>query len=207
MPLPLFGALLHTAPPFLPLSPRPQRPCSIPRWGTAWSGVRLRASAQLINVEITKCVPWSFAALPGNGLPACCTSTDLEILPSLGWLQKKFKSVQGREALKQAISWRHQHACWVRVSASYLAGSNGGAGVVYCGGRICFSKDQGFAETFLPTFFVSRKSVWHPREGLGGCSYCFQLENKAQRDLSSELLKHEYCYLNHLSIQPGLGPR
>lgn len=69
---------------FLPSSPH-----SASRWGTAWSGVGLRASAQLINVEITKCVPWSFAALSGNGLLACCTSTDLEILPSLGWLQKK----------------------------------------------------------------------------------------------------------------------
>lgn len=72
-----------------PTPPSPSQPCRTPRWGMAWSGVRRRAPAPLINVEITKCVPWSFAALSGNGLLACCTSMDLEILPSLGWLQKK----------------------------------------------------------------------------------------------------------------------
>lgn len=80
--------------------------------------------------------------------------------------EKKFKSVQGREELKRTISWRHQCSCWVCVLAGYLAESSAGAGVVYCGGKVCFSKDQGFAETFLPTFFISQKPVWHPWEGV-----------------------------------------
>lgn len=70
------------------------------------------------------------------------------------------------------------------VLAGYLAASDAGA-CVCCGGKVCFSKARGFAETFFPTFFVSQKFAWHPWEGVAG-SFCFRLrENKAQRSLAS----------------------
>lgn len=183
----------------VPCPPVALQACGSPRWATAWSGVRRRTSAGLINVEITKCVPWSFAALSGNGLLACCTSTDLEILQSLGWLQKeKFTSVWGREELKRAISWRPQRPCRVCVLPGCLAGGDAGACVVYCGDDVCFSKDRGLAETFLPTFFISQKSSCYPWEGVGG-SYTER----------SELLIPPgwVLYLHHLSIQLVPGPQ
>lgn len=62
---------------------------------------------------------------------------------------------------------------------------------MYSGGDAGFSKDWGFAETFLLTFFISQTPAWHLWEGVGG-SYCFWLEeNKAQGGVNAERLRDE----------------
>lgn len=94
--------------------------------------------------------------------------------------EKKFKSVQGREALRRAISWRPRAPA---ESESWLATWQW-ALLEHCWSRVLCtmtlkvpgSKDQGFAETFLPE---SQKSERHPWEGLGRGRYLF-LQNSSK---------------------------
>lgn len=119
MPFPLL-ALVSPTPPL--------QPCGAPRWGPAWSGVRLRASARthkcgnnkMCSLKLCSVVrKWAGCMLHFHGSG---NSAELGLTP-----EEKFKSVQGREELKRAISWRHQRSCWVWVLARCLAGRDAGA--------------------------------------------------------------------------------
>lgn len=188
----------------MPFSFPPQL-CSTPRWGTAWSGVRLRASAWLINVEITKCVPWSFAALSGNGLLACCTSTDLETLLSLGWLQKKILKVF-REERNESGPWVGDISAPVE-SVSWLASWQWATlECVLCAvaAKFAFLRIGALQKLSFPHFSYLRNL-----SGTLGEKWGIELLFPAERNQGIEQSKlgtpqARVLDLNHLSTQPTL---
>lgn len=189
MLLSLFSALLW-APRPAPLPPALQRSqvgcCLVRSQAQGFSSSHKCGNHEMCSLKLCSIVrKWAACLLHCHGSG---NSAELGLTP-----EEKFKSVQGREELEQAISWRHQRSCWACVLAGSSAGSRARAAVVCCGSKVCFSEDGALQKWSFP--YVKYHRNLH--DTLGEVLIVFGWKEAQRSRLRTPW--GWWLYLNHLS--------